>query len=105
MDLPGSGPYTCDNPQYILRADVWRLMHLPSTEEDDLCYRCRPATPWPPCGASLVKDCALRVLAHLKCPRHEYKYDYWEWHLEDGTRIQDRGFAEQPTRAMPEYIF
>jgi hypothetical protein len=104
MDLSGSGPYTCGNPQYILRADVWRLMHLPSTEEDNLCYLYRPTTPWPPCGASLIKDCALRVLAHLKCARHEYKYDYWEWHLEDGTRIQDRGFAEQPTLAMPGYF-
>ncbi|KAB8266314.1 hypothetical protein BDV32DRAFT_144035 [Aspergillus pseudonomiae] len=103
MDIAGSGPYTYKNPQYILRADVWRLMHLPSTDPEDECYRYRSSTPWAPCGTSLVRDCALRVVAHLECSRHEYKYDHWNWYLQDGTTIQDRGLLEQPTVAVSEY--
>ena len=102
MDMAGSGPYTCENPKYILRADVWHLLHLPSTEDDDLCYQNRPFTPWAPCGKSLVKDCALRVASHLKCPRHEYQYSHWTWLLEDGAVIQDCGFSKSSLSTMTE---
>jgi hypothetical protein len=36
MDLPGSGPYTYGSPEQISRPDVWRLLHLPQTEDDEL---------------------------------------------------------------------
>lgn len=93
MDLAGSGPYTCESPEYILRTDVWRLQYLPSTEADEYCYICQPSTPWAPFGASLTKDCALRITSHLECPRHEYQYNHWNWELADGTIVQDRGFS------------
>lgn len=105
MDVSGSGSYICENPEYILRADVWRLMRLPSTEEDNTCYQYRPSTPWTSCGASLLKDCSLRVTAHLECPRHDYQYDHWVWHLEDGTAIQDHGLSEQPILDVSERVF
>ncbi|KAJ5728150.1 hypothetical protein N7493_004480 [Penicillium malachiteum] len=98
MGIPSSGPYTCENPEYMQRQDVWRLLHLPTDEIDDLGFRRRPFTPWAPCGASLVRNCALRVTSHLTCCRHEYQYDRWNWELEDGTVIEDRGFiTEHPT--------
>lgn len=102
MDIAGSGRYSCEDPEYISRPDVWRLLHLPSTEHDDLCYEYRPSTPWAPCGRSLTRNCALRVTAHLDCPRHEYQYDHWNWSLEDGTIIQDHGFATESPSVMTE---
>ncbi|PYH75061.1 uncharacterized protein BO88DRAFT_460983 [Aspergillus vadensis CBS 113365] len=95
MDLAGSGPYTCKHENYILREDVWRLTHYPSTDGDNESYKHGPRVPWAPCGASLTKDCALYVTAHLDCPRHGYEYDHWEWYLPDGNIMQDRGFSEQ----------
>lgn len=100
MDVAGSGPYTCEDPEYISRPDVWRLLHLPPAEHDDLCYEFRPSTPWAPCGRSLIRNCALRATSHLKCSRHEYYYDYWNWSLENGVIIQDRGFS----RTSPSLI-
>ncbi|KAJ6021497.1 hypothetical protein N7540_007001 [Penicillium herquei] len=98
MDIPGSGPYMCRNPEYMQRQDIWRLLHLPTDEMDDLGFGHRPFTPWAPCGASLVKNCALRVNSHLTCRRHEYHYDHWNWELEDGTVIKDHGFiTKHPT--------
>ncbi|RDK43404.1 hypothetical protein M752DRAFT_326235 [Aspergillus phoenicis ATCC 13157] len=105
LDFAGSGPYTYEDRNYILREDVWRLTHYPSTEEDNEGYQHGPRVPWAPCGASLTKDCALYVTAHVDCPRHEYKYDYWEWYLPDGTTMQDRGFSEQVTAAVSEGRF
>jgi hypothetical protein len=105
MDIAGSGPYTCENPEYIPRTDVWRLLHLPSTEEDDLCYTYRPSTPWAPCGATLTRNCALRVTSHLKCPRHEYQYDHWNWELADGAIIQDHGFSRSSLSTIPENTY
>ncbi|RAL17788.1 uncharacterized protein BO97DRAFT_14807 [Aspergillus homomorphus CBS 101889] len=93
MDVPGSGPYTCESPEYILRSDVWRLLHLPNnTGNDDLRFRFRPATPWKPCGRSLTKDCALRVTSHLECERHVYRYEHWTWELEGNVVLQDYAF-------------
>lgn len=92
MDIAGSGPYTCEKPGYISRTDVWRLLHLPSIEEDDSCFAYRPSTPWAPCGTSLTTNCALRVTAHLNCPRHEYHYDHLTWELVEGEIIHDYGF-------------
>ncbi|KAJ5584590.1 uncharacterized protein N7459_004390 [Penicillium hispanicum] len=100
MDDTGSGPYTCEDPAYISRPDVWRLLNLPPTEEDDMSYGNRPMTPWEPCGVSSTTNCALRVTSHLKCPRHEYHYDHWNWELEDGTTIQDNGFL----RSYPSFM-
>ena len=101
IDIAGSGPYTCENPEYISRKDVWRLLHLPSNEEDEFCYIYGPGTPWAPCGVSLTKNCALRVTSHLNCPRHEYQYDHWNWELADGTIVQDRGFSGLPLPIIP----
>ncbi|KAI2909075.1 hypothetical protein CBS11852_199 [Aspergillus niger] len=105
LDFAGSGPYTCKDRNYILREDVWRLTHYPSTEEDNEGYQHGPRVPWAPCGASLTNDCALYVTAHVDCPRHEYKYDHWEWYLPDGTAMQDRGFSKQVTPAVSEGRF
>lgn len=102
MDIAGSGPYTCENSEYISRADVWRLLHLPSTEEDGFCYTYRPGTPWAPCGASLTKNCALWITSHLECPRHEYQYDHWNWELADGVIVQDRGFLRSLSSSSAE---
>ncbi|KAL4888243.1 hypothetical protein BDV59DRAFT_211432 [Aspergillus ambiguus] len=104
MDIAGSGPYICDDQEYISRADVWRLMHLPSNEEDNTCYQYRPNTPWEPCGASHIKDCALRVKSHLQCSRHEYQYDHWNWSLEDGTIYHDHGYSKQPALTSSDFL-
>lgn len=93
MDTPGSGSYTCENTGYILRQDIWRLLHLPATENNDLHFRHRPFAPWAPCGVSLTKNCALRVASHLECDRHEYQYDHWNWELEGGFLIKDYGHS------------
>lgn len=103
MDTAGSGPYTCVNAEYISRPDVWRLLHLPPKEGDDLGYRTRPCTPWAPCGASKTKDCALRVTSHLRCNRHEYQYHHWNWEPEDGAGFQDYGFSTTPISTITEY--
>ncbi|KAE8318778.1 hypothetical protein BDV41DRAFT_329421 [Aspergillus transmontanensis] len=95
MDDAGLGPYTWGDPEYISRPDVWRLLHLSPTEEDDLSYEYGPMTPWEPCGASLTTNCALHVTAHLKCPRHEYRYEHWSWELEGGETVQDYGFMKR----------
>ncbi|KAJ5936799.1 hypothetical protein N7466_003249 [Penicillium verhagenii] len=100
MDIPGSGPYAFGNPECISRKDVWRLLHLPPTEEDEYSFEYRPDTPWVPCGVSLTKDCVLRVASHLKCPRHEYQYDYLKWELANGAIVQDRGFSRSSLPTM-----
>ncbi|KAB8272935.1 hypothetical protein BDV30DRAFT_239017 [Aspergillus minisclerotigenes] len=94
MDDAGSGPYTWGDPAYISKPDVWRLLHLSPTEEDELSYEYGPVTPWEPCGACLTTNCALRVISHLKCPRHEYRYEHWSWELEGGETVQDYGFLK-----------
>ncbi|KAB8270492.1 hypothetical protein BDV30DRAFT_215033 [Aspergillus minisclerotigenes] len=52
MDLPGSGPYfspgACGE-NVIQRADAWRLLYLPTREEDGLHYENFPFSPWHPC--------------------------------------------------------
>lgn len=50
MDTAGSGPYTHGHPEYISRRDVWRLLHLPQTEDDELLFNRQPQAPWAPCG-------------------------------------------------------
>ncbi|KAI9035760.1 uncharacterized protein KD926_002910 [Aspergillus affinis] len=78
---------------YISRPDVWRLLLLLPIEEDELAYGCGPQTPWEPCDVSRARDCVLRVTAHLKCPRHGYSYDHWNWDLDNGITVQDYGFS------------
>ena len=104
MDDAGSGPYTCEDPEYISRPEVWRLLHLPPTEPDCLWYRNRPQTPWEPCGRTLTTNCALRVTSHLKCPRHEYHYDHWNWELENGETVQDYGLLKEYPSLITEEI-
>lgn len=102
LDIPGSGLYSYGDPEYISRPDVWRLLHLPSVEHDHLCYEYRPSTPWEPCGRSLASDRALRITSHLHCARHEYRYDHWNWSLDDGTIILDHGFLRESPSVMTE---
>ncbi|CAI7569446.1 unnamed protein product [Penicillium glandicola] len=102
MDIPGLGPYTHGNPEHISRPDVWRLLHLPQTEDDELLFGTRPQTPWEPWGSSLRKDCALRVTSHLKYTRHEYQYHHWNWEVE-GRIIQDQGFPPSPLSTITEF--
>lgn len=102
INIPGSGPYTHGNPEHISRLDVWRLLHPPQIEDDELLYKTRPQTPWAPWGSCLPKDCALRVTTHLKCARHEYQYHHWNWHLEEGSVIQDQGFSIAPLSTVTE---
>ena len=103
MDIPGSGPYTHGNPEHISRPDVWRLLHLPQIEDDELLFGRRPQTPWEPWGSCLPKDCALRVTTHLRCARHEHQYHHWNWGLEKGSVIQDQGFSIEPPSTVTEY--
>ncbi|RAL07214.1 uncharacterized protein BO97DRAFT_418757 [Aspergillus homomorphus CBS 101889] len=95
MDDAGTGPYLQgqSKEQQIWRADVWRLLHLPFTDEDDLSYRYRPGTPWEPCGKMNARDCALRVASHWDCPRHRLIYHHWNWELEKTPQLQDPGFS------------
>ncbi|PWY88831.1 hypothetical protein BO94DRAFT_556220 [Aspergillus sclerotioniger CBS 115572] len=94
MDIAGMGPYIIDQyKKQVRRADVWRLLHLPTTEEDDLSYNYPPRTPWEPCGMMETRNCALRVASHLDCPRHHLRYQYWIWEPENGPAIQDKGFS------------
>ncbi|KAJ5919148.1 hypothetical protein N7466_010091 [Penicillium verhagenii] len=104
MDDAGSGPYAYGDPEYISRPDVWRLLHLSPIEEDDLSYNYRPMTPWEPCGASLTTNCALRVTSHLKCSRHEYHYDHWNWEVKNGETIQDYGFLGRYPSPLTEVV-
>lgn len=96
IDVPGSGPYMREGSERVSRQDVWRLLHLPPTEQDDLSYRYRPFTPWPPCGSTPRENCALRVVSHLRCGRHQFEYSHWNWELEDGTLVRDDGFSRTP---------
>ena len=94
MDDARAGPYTRDDPEYISRPDVWRLLNLSSIEEDDLHYENRPMTPWEPCGVWLT-NCTLRVTSQLDCSRHEYHYGHWNWELNNGETIRDHGFLQR----------
>lgn len=100
MDIAGTGSYLDQSKGQIWRADVWRLLHLPTTEEDDLSYNYSPRTPWEPCGKMQTTECALRVVSHLNCPRHNIRYHHWNWEVENSAAIEDEGFST--TRAyMP----
>ncbi|KAJ5560948.1 hypothetical protein N7535_009145 [Penicillium sp. DV-2018c] len=98
MDFAGSGPYfgsdACGEFA-IQRADAWRLLYLPVTEDDGLYYNSLPFSPWPPIGQMKEKDCALRVQTHKDCPRHNLAYCDWTWQLRDGTVLRDKGFRLQ----------
>ncbi|RAK95880.1 uncharacterized protein BO80DRAFT_449746 [Aspergillus ibericus CBS 121593] len=94
MDIAGTGPYFHgQRNEKIWRADVWRLLHLPTTEEDDLSYNYPPRTPWEPCGKMEARDCALRVASHWNCPRHQLHYQHWSWEPENSPAIYDKGFS------------
>lgn len=58
-------------------------------------YENRPTTPWEPCGVCLTTNCALRVTSHSNCSRHEYRYDHWNWELNNGETIRDHGFLQR----------
>ncbi|KAJ5345673.1 hypothetical protein N7452_003677 [Penicillium brevicompactum] len=108
LDLAGVGSYTLKDSEYILRQDIWRLLHLPTTDPDDDNFNRRPFSSWPPCGKSLIKHCALRVIPHLKCPRHEYQYDHLKWALEEGCTLDDYGYSRElstsPPRALADVV-
>ena len=92
MDLAGSGAYVREtSADKVQREDVWRLLYLPPVVEDDLSYNSPPFTPWPPPGNTPTKNCALRVVTHLQCPRHKLEYRHWNWKLKDGSVFEDRG--------------
>ncbi|KAE8356902.1 hypothetical protein BDV28DRAFT_126392 [Aspergillus coremiiformis] len=96
MDIAGTGSYLHDQyKEQIWRADVWRLLHLPTTEEDDLSYNYQPGTPWEPCGTMKKRECALRVASHFNCPRHQFRYHHWNWEPENSPVIQDQGFSTE----------
>ncbi|KAJ5935577.1 hypothetical protein N7466_005124 [Penicillium verhagenii] len=95
MDLPGSGPYFYKDAlenNAIRRADAWRLLYLPTPEDDGLYYRSLPFSPWPPVGQTVDKNCALRIRVHESCPRHRLEYTHWTWKLLDGSSLNDQGF-------------
>lgn len=105
LDLTGVGSYTLEDSEYILRQDIWRLLHLPTTDPDDDNFNRRPFSPWAPCGKSLIKHCALRVTPHLKCPRHEYQYDHLKWDLEDGCTLDDYGYSRELSTSPPKALY
>ena len=95
MDRPGLGPYfhgdTLGN-DVIRRVDAWRLLYLPTPEDDGLYYNSLPFSPWPPVGQTVEKNCALRGRAHKSCPRHCLAYAHWIWQLQDGSCLNDQGY-------------
>ncbi|CAG7921516.1 unnamed protein product [Penicillium olsonii] len=101
-DLPGMGPYRCEDSEFIARQDVWRLLHLPTTDPEDWKFDNRPFGGWAPCGKSLSENCDIQVVLHLDCRRHEYQYDHWRWHLEDGSFLDDYGFSRDLMTPVPE---
>ena len=42
----------------------------------------------------LTTNRVLRVTSHLKCRRHEYRYDHWNWKLKNSEIVQDYGFSD-----------
>ncbi|KAJ5737727.1 uncharacterized protein N7483_002852 [Penicillium malachiteum] len=107
MDLPGSGPYfytVASGNKAIKRVNVWRLLYHPTSEHDDLHYNNLPFSPWPPVGETSENSCALRVRAHIACPRHRLVYSHWTWQLQDGYFLPiyspDVPCSQQATRAL-----
>ncbi|OJZ89966.1 hypothetical protein ASPFODRAFT_58616 [Aspergillus luchuensis CBS 106.47] len=99
MDIAGTGPYLDQSKGQIWRVDVWRLLHLPTAEEDDISYNYPPRTPWEPCGKMQTTECALRVVSHLHCPRHQIRYRHWNWEVENSAAIEEEEphvFPEKP---------
>ncbi|PWY88250.1 hypothetical protein BO70DRAFT_427063 [Aspergillus heteromorphus CBS 117.55] len=84
----------------IWRADIWRLLHPPTAEEDDMSYNYRPRTPWVPCGKMPKENCSLRVASHLNCPRHHLQYHHLTWQLEDDIIIDDPGLPRPTAPAL-----
>ncbi|PYH85180.1 hypothetical protein BO82DRAFT_429670 [Aspergillus uvarum CBS 121591] len=97
MERPIRGSYVDAQPMdWIWRADVWWLLHWPVVEEDGVSYARPPRTPWEPWepwGIMGMRDCALRVLAHLGCAWHEFRYCCWSWELEGGEVVHDLGVS------------
>ncbi|KAJ5917497.1 hypothetical protein N7466_011051 [Penicillium verhagenii] len=96
MDLTGSGPYFYEDisgNNAIRRADAWRLLYLPTPEDDGLYYKSLPFSPWPPVGQTVDINCALRIRVHKSCARHRLAYTYWTWRLQDGSSLNDQGFS------------
>lgn len=103
MDLPGTGPYIWnESSDGVQRADVWRLLYLPPVVDDELYYNNRPFMPWVPFGSTTAGRCVLRVTTHLQCPRHHLEYARWNWKLEDGSVIEDKGFDNKARNIFPE---
>ncbi|CAG8195468.1 unnamed protein product [Penicillium salamii] len=101
-DFSGVGPYRSDGSDFIARQDVWRLLHLPKTDPDDVYFHARPFGCWAPCGKSPIVNCDLQVASHFDCPRHEFYYDRWRWNLEDGSSFDDYGFSRELTTPVPK---
>ncbi|KAJ5642251.1 hypothetical protein N7490_006251 [Penicillium lividum] len=96
MDIPGSGPYFYEDVlgnHAIRRADAWRLLYLPTPEDDGLYYKSLPFSPWPPVGQTVDENCALRIRVHKSCSRHRLDYTHWTWKLLDGSFLNDQGFS------------
>ncbi|KAL9123813.1 MAG: hypothetical protein Q9217_006796 [Psora testacea] len=91
MDIAGKGRYfemRCSEA-YIRRSDCWRLRRLPPTIDDDLHYSIGPFTPWEPAGWGLLRNCPLRVQAHINCDRHAMAYQGVTWYFCNGRKLED----------------
>lgn len=98
MDVTGTGSYLVgQSHDKIWRSDVWRLLHLPTTDDDELSYNYRPGSPWEPCGKMVKEDCALRVTSHSHCERHHFDYHHWTWEATDSAVVEDQGLSAAST--------
>ncbi|CAG8119261.1 unnamed protein product [Penicillium salamii] len=101
-DLSGVGPYRSDGSDSISRQDVWRLLHLPTTNPEYWDFNIRLFGGWAPCGRSLTKNCDLQVVVHLNCRRHEYQHDHWLWNSDEESFVDDYGYSRDLMTPIPQ---
>jgi hypothetical protein len=95
MGVYGSGPYL--RGEQVSRADVWRLRHEFSGDNDNpdgLPFKNLPFSPWKPFGSIASIETDLAVRTHLEYDRHQWSYANWVWLL-NGKQQVDQGFGEE----------
>lgn len=106
MDLAGSGAYSQTDAcgERIRRADVWRLLYLPTVVDDDLHYENHPFPRWEPFGKTSMENSAARIRIHRFCSRHHLEYQHWTWRLENGSTLVDQGLEMSPAQTLSQKV-
>lgn len=87
--IQDSGHMQPTSRNFMLRADVWRLLYI--TGE----YPAPPLTPWKPFGEMRVDDISLPIREHQQCGNDHYlRYRRWSWRLVDGSLLEDASNPE-----------